>query len=54
MIYTKKIAFETAKILLQINAIKFNTKTLFNWSSGIKSPIYCDNRILLSYPTERD
>ena len=54
MIYTKKIAFKTAKILLQINAIKFNTKTLFNWSSGIKSPIYCDNRILLSYPTERD
>ena len=54
MIYTKKIAFETAKILLQINAIKFNTKTLFNWSSGIKSPIYCDNRILLSYPTQRD
>ena len=54
MIYTKKIAFETAKILLQINAIKFNTKTLFNWSSGIKSPIYCDNRILLSYPAQRD
>lgn len=54
MIYTKKIAFETAKILLQINAIKFNTKTLFNWSSGIKSPIYCDNRIILSYPTQRE
>lgn len=53
MIYTKKVAFETAKILLQINAIKFNTKTLFNWSSGIKSPIYCDNRIILSYPTQR-
>tara|TARA_B100000941_G_scaffold270748_1_gene228923 strand:- start:597 stop:1229 length:633 start_codon:yes stop_codon:yes gene_type:complete len=54
MIYTKKVAFETAKILLQINAIKFNTKTLFNWSSGIKSPIYCDNRIILSYPTQRE
>ena len=54
MIYTKKIAFETAKILLQINAIKFNTKTLFNWSSGIKSPIYCDNRVILSYPAQRD
>ena len=54
MIYTKKVAFETAKILLQVNAIKFNTKTLFNWSSGIKSPIYCDNRIILSYPTQRE
>jgi len=40
----------TAKNLLQINAIIFNPTNPFLWSSGWKSPIYCDNRKTLSYP----
>ena len=40
----------TAKNLLQINAIIFNPANPFLWSSGWKSPIYCDNRKTLSYP----
>ena len=47
------IAKETAKLLLQINAIKLNPKNPFTWASGWKSPIYCDNRIILSYPKIR-
>ena len=42
-----------AKELLQINAIKLNAQNPFTWASGLKSPIYCDNRIILSYPTAR-
>lgn len=54
MIYNEKIAFETAAHLLQINAIKLKPKNPFTWASGWKSPIYCDNRLALSYPTVRD
>ncbi|MBS3770731.1 MAG: orotate phosphoribosyltransferase [Bacteroidales bacterium] len=43
-----------ANNLLQINAIKFNPANPFRWSSGWKSPIYCDNRKSLSYPPIRD
>lgn len=39
--------------LLQIEAIKLNHKQPFTWSSGWKSPIYCDNRMALSYPEIR-
>ena len=39
--------------LLEIEAVKINAKNPFTWSSGIKSPIYCDNRLLLSYPEVR-
>jgi orotate phosphoribosyltransferase len=42
-----------AKNLLQIKAIVINLQNLFTWASGIKSPIYCDNRIALSYPEVR-
>ena len=42
-----------AKKLLQINAIKLNPQNPFTWASGIKSPIYCDNRVTLSYPDIR-
>jgi orotate phosphoribosyltransferase len=42
-----------AKKLLQINAIKLSPQNPFTWASGIKSPIYCDNRVTLSYPTIR-
>jgi len=39
--------------LLSIQAIKLNLKQPFTWSSGWKSPIYCDNRLALSYPEIR-
>ncbi|MCL4109546.1 UNVERIFIED_CONTAM: hypothetical protein GTU68_038941 [Idotea baltica] len=44
---------QIAKKLLQVNAIKLNPAQPFTWASGIKSPIYCDNRISLSYPDIR-
>jgi len=44
---------ELAKKLLQIKAIKLSPSEPFTWASGIKSPIYCDNRVTLSYPTIR-
>ncbi len=53
MIYNKDIALKTAELLLKIKAVKLNPKDLFTWASGIKSPIYCDNRITLSYPEIR-
>jgi len=53
MILDKKVAEQTVNYLLQINAIKLNTKKPFTWTSGIRSPIYCDNRLLLSYPETR-
>ena len=53
MIYDQEIARKTAKSLLQINAIKLNPKNPFIWASGWNSPIYCDNRIALSYPETR-
>ena len=54
MIFDKNTAKKTAEVLLHINAIKLNPKTPFNWASGWKSPIYCDNRIVLSYPAIRN
>jgi orotate phosphoribosyltransferase len=54
MIFNKNIAQQTALHLLQINAIKLNPENPFTWASGWKSPIYCDNRIALSYPRVRD
>ena len=43
-----------AEKLLQINAIKLNIQNPFTWASGWKSPIYCDNRKILSFPFIRD
>ena len=54
MIFNKETAKKTAEVLLQINAIKLNPKAPFTWASGWKSPIYCDNRIILSFPTIRN
>lgn len=48
------IATEVAENLLQIKAIKLSPQNPFTWASGLRSPIYCDNRTLLSYPTIRD
>lgn len=53
MILNKDTAKQTAELLLQINAIKLEPENPFTWASGWKSPIYCDNRIILSYPTIR-
>lgn len=47
-------SMEMAKHLLQIRAVKLNNKEPFTWASGRKSPIYCDNRITLSYPHVRN
>jgi len=54
MVLDKNTAKKTAELLLQINAIKLNPENPFTWASGWKSPIYCDNRILLSYPLIRN
>ena len=54
MIDNKTIAKKTAEVLLQINAIKLSPNDPFTWASGWKSPIYCDNRIVLSYPPIRN
>ncbi|MEM1340101.1 MAG: orotate phosphoribosyltransferase [Bacteroidota bacterium] len=54
MILDKDSANKTAELLMQINAIKLSPESPFTWASGWKSPIYCDNRILLSYPKIRD
>lgn len=43
-----------AEKLLQINAVKLNPAQPYTWSSGWKSPIYCDNRTILSFPIIRD
>ena len=54
MILDTNSAKKTAELLLQINAIKLSPESPFTWASGWKSPIYCDNRILLSYPKIRN
>lgn len=53
MILNKDTAKKTAELLLQIKAIKLSPSLPFTWASGWKSPIYCDNRITLSYPKVR-
>lgn len=54
MILNKETAIKTAELLLQIKAIKLEPQEPFTWASGWKSPIYCDNRIVLSYPPIRN
>jgi len=49
----EKTAAPVAEALLRIEAIKLNIDKPFTWSSGWKSPIYCDNRLSLSYPNVR-
>ncbi|TAA68724.1 orotate phosphoribosyltransferase [Planococcus salinarum] len=43
----------TAKHLLDIGAVQLRPEDPFTWASGVKSPIYCDNRLTMSYPTVR-
>ncbi|MCB4809655.1 orotate phosphoribosyltransferase [Tamlana sp. 62-3] len=54
MIFNKDTAKKTAEVLLQVKAIKLSPQDPFTWASGWKSPIYCDNRIILSFPTIRN
>ncbi|MDD3636949.1 MAG: orotate phosphoribosyltransferase [Bacteroidales bacterium] len=53
MIFKDDEAAILAGFLLQIKAIKLSPAKPFTWASGLKSPIYCDNRITLSYPKIR-
>lgn len=53
MILNEDKALKVAEFLLQIKAIKLKPNDPFTWASGIKSPIYCDNRVTLSYPQIR-
>ncbi|NOY22331.1 MAG: orotate phosphoribosyltransferase [Acidobacteria bacterium] len=46
--------YEIAEALLRINAVALSLDPPFTWVSGIRSPIYCDNRLLISHPTERN
>ncbi len=50
---TKSTGREIAALLLEIGAIKLNLDQPFKWSSGWNSPIYCDNRLSLSFPDTR-
>ena len=54
MIYNLDIAKQVAKSLLQINAIILQPNNPFKWAAGWNSPIYCDNRKILSYPEIRN
>lgn len=48
-----KIATDTARMLLKINAVSFSFNPLYIFTSGLKGPMYFDNRIILSYPDVR-
>lgn len=53
MITNTDMAAQTAEFLLTVKAVKLNNEHPFTWASGRKSPIYCDNRVTLSYPEIR-
>lgn len=53
MINNRDMAAQTAEFLLTVKAVKLNNEHPFTWASGRKSPIYCDNRVTLSYPEIR-
>lgn len=53
MINNSDMAAQTAEFLLKVKAVKLNNEHPFTWASGRKSPIYCDNRVTLSYPEIR-
>lgn len=53
MIHNEETALQIADFLLQIKAIKLQPDNPFEWASGWKSPIYCDNRKTLSHPSIR-
>jgi orotate phosphoribosyltransferase len=52
-VYNLEISKEIAQALLDVEAIKLRPSAPFTWASGWKSPIYCDNRVSLSFPSTR-
>ena len=50
----EKIKIQIAKDLLKIKAVFFRPEEPFTWASGIKSPVYCDNRLTLTAPEVRN
>lgn len=52
-INANEVAMQIAKLLMQVRAVKLKPEKPFTWASGWKSPIYCDNRITMSYPQIR-
>ena len=53
MILNNDKALKVAEFLLQIKAVKLQPTKPFTWASGWNSPIYCDNRVTLSFPNIR-
>ena len=53
MILNTDKALKVAEFLLQVKAVKLQPNNPFTWASGWNSPIYCDNRVTLSYPAIR-
>lgn len=53
MIYNEETAVTVSDFLLQIKAVKLDNVNPFTWASGLRSPIYCDNRVTLSFPKVR-
>lgn len=51
---SSELSGQIARQLLKIKAVKLNVLQPFTWASGMRSPIYCDNRIVLSHPEARD
>ena len=47
-------ATRIAEFLLDIGAVRLSVHKPFTWTSGIQSPIYCDNRMIYSHPDARD
>jgi len=47
------LKYEIANHLLSIGAVELRPQDPFTWASGVKSPIYCDNRLTMSYPAVR-
>ena len=50
---TKNTSVKVAEYLLDVKAVQLNAQNPFTWASGLRSPIYCDNRKILSRPAER-
>lgn len=50
---TSSVALQVAQILLEIQAVSLSPETPYVWTSGLKSPIYCDNRLIMSFPKQR-
>ncbi len=53
MMMESSVKEKVAELLLEVGAVKINPSNPFEWASGWKSPIYCDNRLTLSYPEVR-